>query len=71
MLENSGKTAEKRIREHLSISVSVMVFLLLILSGGLPFWLQVAAGLAIAGGVIYNHFLCRKLRDQFTKDHPA
>lgn len=71
MLENSEKTAEKRIREHLSISVSVMVFLLLILSGSLPFGLQVAAGLAIAGGVVYNHLLCRKLRDQFTTDHPA
>lgn len=71
MLEETRKAADRRIKEHLSISVSLIVFLILIMSGSLSFVLEVAAGLAMAIGVIYNHLLCRKLRLEPTRGSPG
>ncbi|OFE13244.1 hypothetical protein PHACT_08935 [Pseudohongiella acticola] len=53
--------ADKSIKEHLSISVSLVVFWLVVWSGQLPDFLQAAAGLAAVVGIIYNHLLCRRL----------
>lgn len=71
MVEKPREIADRRIKEHLSISVSLIVFLILILSDRLAFSLQIAASLAIASGVIYNHLLCRRLRAQVARDTSA
>jgi len=71
MLEKSREIADRRIKEHLSISISLIVFLLLIICGGLAFSFRIAAGLAITGGVIYNHLLCRRLGAQAARDSSA
>lgn len=61
MNEKTGDIRSKWIKEHFSISVSLIVILLLILSGRLSYSLEIIASLAIVGGVIFNYLLCRKL----------
>ena len=61
MKEFTNKTVNKYINGHLSVSISLIVFWYLIWSDGLSYWLQVAVSLAMVVGVVYNHWLCRKL----------
>jgi len=61
MTQVTKQSADKCVKEHLSICLSLMVFLLLLLSGKLSFSLQVMISVGLAMGVAYNHFTCRKL----------
>lgn len=66
----TNKAVNKYIKEHLSVSISLIVFWYLISSDRLPYWLQLAASLAMVVGVVYNHWLCRKLGEDLIVRKP-